>query len=829
MPISINNKNITAINCEGREIVRAHAGLSLVFSKQQDLYGGMDISSIADLVMFRDLINTGTCIWNGVSTNTYKGNPIATGGLGATWYVTTDIDMSSICGAGVGDWTPIGTSSRPFSGAIEGLGFAISNLYIGSSGTYRGFFGYTACPVIKDFNLIDAYVVSSGYSGLLIATMSVNTATTYFNPLIYNVKVSGAMSCVASKYHSLAIGRIIGNASRRAQIDTIEVLTGSSLSITTNSNYCSGICSNATYSDFTNCINRGNITAASYTAGCFADINYCTIYNSKNYGAISGTTASAGVCGRYMNQVNNTLEKIYNYGQITATEGFAGVVHTISKSGAAISIIDCHNRGDLVALANITHAAIVNTVTASTISVSYSTNDCICSGGSFNGLAAPQCDTLAHCTNAGTALTGYDHQYGIGNLKTTGVAQYCINSMHMSSTNGTLSGISAGGQLFENCENYGNLTAPNSTAYQAFGITQTLASNLIVRDSINAGNITGGGFAAGICRSPGIVTTIVEVSGCSNIGTISALQVAVGIGGNYVTNCTNNGDVILLTTSTTSNFSASGITALMSTNSSSATVFNIENCTNTGNITGTSGAGGILSYCYAAPTIINCTNTGVVTASVRAAGIWGGASRANGATISYCTNSGAVNGGSSGAGIISIFASANTQVNKCINTGAISGTTLAGGISAAGVIVSNCINEGSVTSANAYGIAYVSSISYCLNKGAIDGSTYASGIGYSGSLHLACLNVATVVSASTATPPYIGGVGAIKPTTATANFYDTTIAGSIGAYQTVDIGGEGEGRPTSNLLGNSLLGAGSGWTTDNWVFTAGEYPTPRMD
>lgn len=66
---------------------------------------------------------------------------------GKTISLTNDIDLSAVCGEGKGNWTPIGTSSKKFSGTFDGQGHTISGLYINEVGTvtsaaYKGLFGY---------------------------------------------------------------------------------------------------------------------------------------------------------------------------------------------------------------------------------------------------------------------------------------------------------------------------------------------------------------------------------------------------------------------------------------------------------------------------------------------------------------------------------------------------------------------------------------------------------------------------------------------------------------------------------------------------------------
>ena len=95
---------------------------------------GVEIASAKDLLAFRDRVNAGEDSLNAV--------------------LTADIDLSGVCGEGVGDWVSIGiTDGEPviYEGTFDGGGYTISGLYgtdhdrtvglfsgLGSDSTVRG-------------------------------------------------------------------------------------------------------------------------------------------------------------------------------------------------------------------------------------------------------------------------------------------------------------------------------------------------------------------------------------------------------------------------------------------------------------------------------------------------------------------------------------------------------------------------------------------------------------------------------------------------------------------------------------------------------------------
>ena len=81
------------------------------------------ISTAADLLWFAEQVNGGNNEINGVLMN--------------------DIDLSTVCSATLGNWTPIGTETKNFKGSFDGRGFTVKNLYYNNTtdGKYVGLFG----------------------------------------------------------------------------------------------------------------------------------------------------------------------------------------------------------------------------------------------------------------------------------------------------------------------------------------------------------------------------------------------------------------------------------------------------------------------------------------------------------------------------------------------------------------------------------------------------------------------------------------------------------------------------------------------------------------
>ena len=76
---------------------------------------------------------------------------------GQTVTLNADLDLS-----GETNWTPIGTSSQPFSGIFDGQNHVIYNMKISTSKRYCGLFGYLRNASIRNLGIENAAVTSSG-------------------------------------------------------------------------------------------------------------------------------------------------------------------------------------------------------------------------------------------------------------------------------------------------------------------------------------------------------------------------------------------------------------------------------------------------------------------------------------------------------------------------------------------------------------------------------------------------------------------------------------------------------------------------------------------
>ena len=169
-----------------------------------------------------------------------------------------NIDLSGICGADIGSWTPIGTNANPYTGIFDGGSFAITGLYYHkSNSSYAGLFGSNA-GIIKNLEIVGADIAAGNYAG---GVCGYNNGT-----------IAGCYNAVSVK----------------------------------GANYTGGICG---YNDGTGtisiCYNTGSINGSKYVGG-ICGYNNNTASNCYNMGAINGdTTSIGGICGYNSMLVSN--------------------------------------------------------------------------------------------------------------------------------------------------------------------------------------------------------------------------------------------------------------------------------------------------------------------------------------------------------------------------------------------------------------------------------------------------------------------------------------------------------------------------------------------
>src|SRR5574344_817961 len=248
-----------------------------------DASGTYLINNAVDLKLFADKVNA------------------TTDNAGLNAKLMADIDLSPICGANVGNWTPIANdaagysdnSDKQYSGTFDGNGKIISGLYINASSDHNALFCYVGpSSVVKNFTV--------------------------------NATINGIKYCSAIAAYS--IGTISGCTAK----GTI-----------TSEGYSGGIVSD-NRGMIERCANEAKVTSSvdAYIGGIVGRKNNGTVNYCMNSGIIENTgscgTETGGIVG-YNN--NGAISNSYNMAAVTGNGYVGGIVGLLMEG----SVADCYN------------------------------------------------------------------------------------------------------------------------------------------------------------------------------------------------------------------------------------------------------------------------------------------------------------------------------------------------------------------------------------------------------------------------------------------------------------------------------------------------------
>lgn len=236
-----------------------------------------------------------------------------------------NIDLSTVCGEGKGNWTPIAkygiytfNGEHRFDGVFDGNGYTISNLYINDkNGSNLGLFGYVT-PTTKKTSVKNLKMASVQIVG---KTDIAAVCASGYNATFENIEViSGSIAGFSDIYGISGCRGSAKNCINRADV------TASRYNV-------AGVISTI-QDEASNCSNYGKITTGTGWAGGIAggSDGFTTIQNCANYGEIhvTGTVNSTdcAVGGLLGSPFNIEISNCANFGNIYLTEQseFVGVI-----------------------------------------------------------------------------------------------------------------------------------------------------------------------------------------------------------------------------------------------------------------------------------------------------------------------------------------------------------------------------------------------------------------------------------------------------------------------------------------------------------------------
>ncbi len=216
--------------------------------------GPVQIGDADDLVNFAAMVNNG--------------------GTDLDAELTANINLSEAT------WTPIGNSSKKYSGTFDGGGYAISNFNYTATAQYAGLFGYITTATIKNFSISGTLSSAYNYTGMIgYATAA---------------KVSGIHSSLnVTATANTWVGGIVAGAN--GAIEIAECTYDGTLN-TSNGNAVGGIMGYANTGSIRNCIFSGTLEGG----------------GAAHFGGILGYVANAGFGG---------VENCLSTGTIDTSEG----------------------------------------------------------------------------------------------------------------------------------------------------------------------------------------------------------------------------------------------------------------------------------------------------------------------------------------------------------------------------------------------------------------------------------------------------------------------------------------------------------------------------
>jgi len=552
--------------------------------------------------------------------------PLGTDGAGNVWNGTA--------------FAPFPNTGAPgFSGALNGAGFTISNLYIANTAApFTGLFGVSS-GAISNLTLANVNISGGGHVGALAGLALVGSIT--------NVSISGTVTGTGNYVGGLAGGVQAGSVTDSSSSAAVSgmIQTGGLAGYIATTAILSG--DSAT----------GNVTGTSQTGG-LAGYALGAIGTSSASGTVNGTAQTGGLIGYSA----GTISGSHAIGEVVIGASYVGglvglqAAGSVDQSSAAGSVTGSGN--DIGGLAGAVQAG---TVTASTATGAVS--GAAQTGGLVGYLAS---------TASLTGDTASGNVTGTGNA-TGGLVGYAMGALGNSSASGTVIGTTQTGGLVGNMGAGAFLTGDTATG-NVTGTSQTggLAG-------YSAGTIIG---LSGANGTPSISNG--QVTGTSYVGGLVGLQAGGSVSmASVISNVAGTGNYVgglvgAVQAGTVSTSSASGTVSGQNETGGlagyTAAAASLTGTSATGNVTGLSQTGGLVGY--ALGNIANSSSGGAVIGTSQTGGLVG--SMGATARLTGTSAAGAVTGTTYTGGLVGY--QAGGVIDQSYASGNVSGVNNVGGL-----------------------------------------------------------------------------------------------------------------------------------------------------
>ncbi|MBU9710580.1 GLUG motif-containing protein [Evansella tamaricis] len=299
---------------------------------------------------------------------------------GKFYVLTSDIDLSGDPWNDGEGWEPIGTSSDPFTGNLDGQGHIISGLTINRPSTnYIGLFGSTTESNVSNLTLyveeiegrhhvaglighadsttlnnvhVVGDILSDGNTGLLAGTSTEET-------IITDSSASGSIEVDSDDEYA---GGLIGYADQTeifdstaaVDIDAFEYVGGligyleegsvqhsfALGKIESDDHYAGGLIGKVVDSNITSSYAEGDVTGRNYTGGLVGEVIESEITDSFAKGDVSGRDETGGLVGL---AEDSDITNSYAHGNVSGREQVGGLVGDAED----MNIINSHSTGHI--------------------------------------------------------------------------------------------------------------------------------------------------------------------------------------------------------------------------------------------------------------------------------------------------------------------------------------------------------------------------------------------------------------------------------------------------------------------------------------------------
>lgn len=202
----------------------------------------------------------------------------------------------------VNSWIPIGNEGNKFKGVFDGMGHTISGIYINSTGTYLGLFGYIGMDsggTVKNLGVVNSYIKGKSHVGGVCGAM-------YFFSAVSGCE-SGATVIAVESYAGGIAGMLLKNSTLRDCRNTGSVTGGN----------CTGGIAGSSDGSISGCANRGRVGGNGSWIGGLVGMNTAELTDSYNNGdvTVTGGNYIGGLCGANGN--GGQVENAYTTGLVS--------------------------------------------------------------------------------------------------------------------------------------------------------------------------------------------------------------------------------------------------------------------------------------------------------------------------------------------------------------------------------------------------------------------------------------------------------------------------------------------------------------------------------